>query len=414
MKIRITKPALVYVILTTLALIHQAGVFNLYYLTSILISAFIFGWAVVSCSARRKSFVLIGSEIGYVARLLMLPWVVFIGYNFFLYASGTGYAAFIKSSFVQICFAPCIILGAIGSYYLFGKNTIRYFLYAVVLHYIVLLCYKMITLGPSLFFMGIASIVTNTDYSNPFEANTDLALALGILLVFYCDKFISNETSEKKHIFAVAILVILCGKRIELLSLIIICISSFLTKLLSERHRKIMQNIISISLIALMYFFVYLVISGIMSVYVYSHGINTMGRMKMWDYVAQYASFSVVYMGKGYSFSNLILEKNSVLTYMGRVYVLHSDVLKIFFDMGFLIFSFWLIYNLLYLPKKIRNKFGFRSGNLTWFVTIYLFILYLTDNCINYYACQTLYVLVILQSIRLERNVNVDKLQLVK
>lgn len=403
MKIKISKLGLGYVFLITIALIHQSGIFNLYYLTAVLVSAFIFAFSILAYCYKKRNIALPKTEISYISKWILFPWLVFIVYNVFLYVSGNGYSEFVKSSFVQILFAPCIILGAVGGYYLFGKNTIRYFLYAVFLHYIVLLSYKMITLGPVLFFRGVASIITNSDYSNPFEANTDLALALGILLIFYCDRFVSHKMREKTHTIAVIALVLLCGKRIELLSLILICIASFMTKFLSENRRDKIQKIISLVVIAFMYLFVYLVISGTLSVYVYSHGINTMGRMKMWDYVAQYAEFSLSYVGKGYSFSNLILERNSVLTYMGRVYVLHSDVLKIFFDLGFVMFSFWLVYSLLYFPKEIRNRFGFRSGNIAWFITLYLFVLYLTDNCINYFACQTLYTLVLLESVALEK-----------
>lgn len=406
-KISFTKNGLFFILLCSLALIHQAGILNMYYLTAIFVSIIMFGWAMLQYIRNGKNgHTRFAIQIKNMGKLFLFPWIILIAYNILIFALGIAYSPFMKSSFVQIMFAPCIILGALGSYYLFKEKTLRYFLYAVVLQYIVVTVYKLFDMGASEFFRGIASIITGSGDINPMEANSDLVLALGLLLIFYSDNLIKFSSDEKRHVAFIGIMVLLGGKRIEFLAILVIILASIFSKALSERKRKIIQNIIGVFVCIALFLFVYLVISGLLSTYVYSHGINTMGRMKMWDYVAQYVKFSPDYFGKGYSFSNLILEQNSVLTYGGKTYVLHSDVLKIFFDMGFWMFSFWLYFSLFVFPKKVRKLFGFKVGNLVWFLIIYLFVLYTTDNCINYYASQTLFVFVVLRSIEVRNNYN--------
>lgn len=386
------------------ALTYQSGIFGGYYLTPFLISLF---WLVVGILSYVKS----RSESDVrsflkLSKLFLLPWVIFIVYNFFIFTYGIAYQPFMKSSYIQILFAPIIILGAIGSYITFRKDTLRYFIYAIVLSYIITLFALLFKMGPDNFFAGISSVFVGNSVANPFEQNSDLVLALGLLLFYYFDPFIRKRSNEFIHPIMIILLVFLGGKRIELLAVAVLIITNLLLHILPENRRNKLQFIVSALLQLVMFTFVFITISGFLSQYVYSHGINTMGRIKMWDYVAQYTQFSPSYLGRGYSFSNLLLEENKVLTYQGTTYVLHSDVLKIFFDLGFAMFAFWSTYFLYILPKKIRKLFGFEVSNLVWTMIIYLFILYFTDNAINYFVNQTLFVILVFQTVTLNKEYN--------
>lgn len=410
-KITCSKLGLVYILSMTIAEVHQSGLFSWYYLTAILIGVF---WAGVGFVKYLKVGIQTQEhkQLKKVMFLLIFPRIVFFVYNIIIYAMGIGYTPFIKSSFIQSVFSPCILLGGFGAYYLFGKKTLRYFLYSVALTYFISLSVLMIRLGPVSFVQGIFSVITRIDAINPFEQNSDMVLSLGLLLIFYLNSFIKTKSKEIGHASIIFILVILGGKRIEILALVVIGCAIKFTKLMAERKRNILQMIVSIIMIGFMFFFVYLVISGWLSFYLYSQNINTMGRIKMWDYVAQYAEFNPLYMGKGASFSNLILEANKVLTYNGKVYVLHSDVLKIFFDYGFFMFVFWTIYYLIFIPHKCRLKFGYEMSNLMWSLMIFLFALYFTDNAFDYFIVQNVLVIVILQGImRKSENLKIEKVK---
>lgn len=401
--IRISSLGIFFVITMLLGELHQAGIINFYYLTAILISLM---WAILGLlcyikSNNRKS--LFSSNVIFVGKKLLFPWLIFILYNIFIFATGTGYKSILKTSFVQIMFAPCIILGALGAYYIFKNKTIRYFLYSVFLEYIIVLLYELVILGPSDFFNGILTIFSGNSIGNPFELNSDMALGLGLLVLYYFNARVKKNSTITNHAGIILLLTILGGKKIQWLALIATCLASIVCHILPEKKRNRLQYIISLLITVALFLFVFMEIKGYLSTIVYSLGINTMGRIKMWDYIAQYASFDPTYMGHGYAFSNLMLEINKVHVYQGHTYVLHSDVLKIFFDLGFWMFSFWVIYNLFYLPKSFRVKFNYRVGNLAWYLSLMLFFLYTTDNAINYFITQTIYVFILLQGIQDEQ-----------
>lgn len=398
--ISISPLGIVYVITMTIVQLQQAGIFSFYYLTSILILVF---WSVFGALSfllsrnhmRLKSI----TDICFVGRTLLLPWIVFIGYNCYLYLFNIANPEFMKSSFVQIMFTPCILLGALGSYYIFGNRTLRYLLYCIALQYLIALPFDFVRMGPAEFIKGTFSIFGGNSIGNPFERNSDLVLALGLLVIYYFDGKNKKEFKFPNHGWLILFLTILGGKRIQWVALIAVCGASIVCSILSEKKRNRMQWLISLGMAIGLYLFVYLEVSGILSAFVYEHGINTMGRIKMWDYIAQFVTFGPQFLGKGYAFSNLLLEANMVHTYQGHAYVLHSDILKIYFDLGFLIFSFWIIYNLFIMPKLYRRRYGYKVGNFVWYLSVLLFILYATDNAINYSITQTVLVYVILQNI---------------
>jgi hypothetical protein len=397
-RIKISKLGLVYMISMVLAELHQAGLFGSYYLTAILIGLFWF-FAGLIVFLLRPCCRQTANTFGIVMLLLLLPWAVFFLHNVLIYAFGIAYQPFLKSSFVQILFTPCILLGAFGSFYLFKKNTLRYFLYSVLFTYVITLVHLFISKGAAAFFAGIATLFTGNSVGNPFEANSDLVLALGLLVIFYLDSFIWKRVCKKRYVFLLVLLVLLGGKRIEMMALVIIFALRLCASFWTEKKKYQIQLFLSIAITAGLFLFVYLVVNGSLSNFAYSHGINAMGRLQMWDYVAQYVRFSPFYLGNGYSFSNLLLERDQVWTYKNIVYVLHSDVLKVFFDLGFPMFTFWTVYNLFVLPYQFRRRFGYPVSNLVWYLTAYLFVLYLTDNAINYFIIQTVFVLLIMQAV---------------
>ncbi|WP_105207938.1 O-antigen ligase family protein [Streptococcus suis] len=398
LKITISPLGLLYVAMITLALFHQSGLFSFYYLTSILVSLFwlIMGMLSYLITKKRTKSELYAIEKK-VASYLLIPWIAMIIYNVILYSTGNGAEQFIKSSFVQIMFAPIIIGGAAGSYIIFGNKVIEYTKYAILIYYITAIPIMLYNLGVANFINGVLSPFTGSLVTNPFEQNSDLVLSLGILVIYYFD----YSKGMKKSLWLLPLmLLILGGKRIMLLSLLILCGIKIYSSMMSIKNKVRLQYFLSFVLLVAMFIFVYLIKSSIFSNYVYSHGINTMGRVKMWDYVAQYVEFSPSYLGYGYAFSNLLLEQNRVLTFGNKVYVLHSDILKIYYDLGFWIFTYWGIYNLFRLPHKIGKNYNLKIENTVWLLTIYLFLLYFTDNALTYFTVQTLYTYTVIDTIR--------------
>lgn len=400
-QIKISKNGILYILLFQVAFLRQSELFSMYYLTAVFVSLTFILLGIIKCYRTRRA--VFDKEIFRVGKWLLFPWLIFLVNNIFIYSIGCGESQFLKSSFVQIFITPIVLMGAFSYYYLTKKNALKYFVYAIIVHFIILQIIMLIRMGISDYFSGILTVFHGNSIGNPFEKNSDLVLALGLLVIYYCDKFVKVKEKNSGRALLVLIFVFLGGKRISFLALLIIGLFFILSNFMSYRNKIKVETAVSIVGIVSSLLFVYLVISHYLSLFLFNHGINTMGRMRMYDYIAQYGNLSIMFHGHGFSFCNLILEKDRVLTYNGVIAGLHSDVLRVFFEMGTIVFVFWLIYVLLVLPRKMTATYGKKVGNLFWFLTIYVFITYLTDNTMNYFITQTLFVILMMNSIGIER-----------
>ena len=78
---------------------------------------------------------------------------------------------------------------------------------------------------------------------------------------------------------------------------------------------------------------------------------------------------------------------NTTLSYL-RVGGVHSDIIKMYVENGFILFGIWLWYYLIYILKFYKKTYGIKEAVLYFGVVIYLFTLYLTDNVEVYFICQ--------------------------
>ena len=185
------------------------------------------------------------------------------------------------------------------------------------------------------------------------------------------------------------------------MSLACLALFSFLTSFVKEKNLYKFETIASIAIVIVYYCYIFLISNNTLLSYLYSIGINSMGRFQMWAYVGQFLEFSPSYFGHGYSFSTLMLEKKHIWTYNGAVFGLHGGILGFYTDMGFIMFGLWMIFNLIVIPKHFRKKYGFQVTNLYWALTVYLFILYITESTINHFITQSLYMIILLHAINL-------------
>ena len=380
-----------FIFLISIAEIYEVGYFNMYYLTCPLISLF---WGVMGVAVyfndRKKCgrYSLRRQSVIYGLRIMIIPWVVFFFHNVIIFILGNGEREFLKSSFVQITFVPIFIIGACGMYYLMGKNTIRYIVYAIYLNYIFVIYAGIRKYGLIGSFKGIMTVFQGNSVYNPLELNGDVVFTLGLFLIFYYESYRIKDKANVGHISLLIIFVVLGGKKVEYLGLVIISIILLCIKKIKDKKllRKIINSTAICSVLILLCY-VSFIVSGALETWTIAHGINTMNRVKWYALVSKYAVLSPVFMGKGYSFCNLKLEE------LGYNVALHSDILKIYIEMGFTVFVFWVIYNLGYAPVKILRKYGMRTARFFWISTLYLFMNYVTDNSTNYFTVQTVYVL---------------------
>lgn len=224
---------------------------------------------------------------------------------------------------------------------------------------------------------------------NIFEVH-DMTFAAGFLLL-YAMAVPNIERHQRVFLVAVSLLLIMIGlKRIEIAALAVAVAVFVLTKIFA--YSKILRFTLGFFAALMCMLFVFLVIDG--SIYHVMGNINYMGRQHYWSTISQYATFDLFYQGLGRNSVSAMLLSDYAYLKVGGV---HSDLLKIYVEQGFILFALWLVYYLLFLPQYLEKKY--QSTNLASFFQVlmsYLFVLYVSDNVENYLVSQTMLILIIM------------------
>lgn len=79
--------------------------------------------------------------------------------------------------------------------------------------------------------------------------------------------------------------------------------------------------------------------------------------------------------------------KIRMLQYFKDFSNVHCDYIKMYTEIGFVLYIAWLWYYLVEIIKKVKRRYGYYVAVVAFFVTVYTFILYFTDNTESYYIC---------------------------
>lgn len=400
MKFRISNSGLIAVLIWLFAGINLIGILNIYYLLPIIISGCFFAYALADLIQEKNGRLKINADNEkYILYIMSLQCLVFMIHNILLNVLGRIEAAYVKASFVQLACNWIVILGGWGFSYLLKEKNFKYMKCSLAMIFIATLVYQLFNLGIVEFFKGILSVFTKQEIVNPLETCYDAVFSFGLLLIYMVNgKYFGNKAKLSK-IILFSIFIILCGKRSLYLAIGVLIVFSIMSIWIPKQKIHYIENVASIIMVAGYYMLVALLKNGVFSLILNHKGINTMGRIKMWDFITDYFEFSPLYIGRGYNFASLTVLENKVLTYKGNVYAWHGVVFSIFVDMGFIMFGFWLIYNLIVVPKLLRKKYNFYISNLYWELTVYLFMLYLTESVINGVLTQATYMVILMHSI---------------
>ncbi len=263
-KIHATKTDLIYMVLLSVAFLRQSSIFPMYYLTSVIIALIFVMIAACKYSIRSREK-LIDRQLLDVGRMLLFPWCVFIINNVLIYLRGYGNPVFLKSSFVQIFIAPIIIAGAISYYYLTRKKALKLFLCTLIIHILFIQLVLLFRMGFTNYFSGILSVFKGNSIGNPLEYNSDFALSLGLLVIYYCDKFIKIKDRNNGKALIALVFVFLAGKKISFLAIIVIGAFFILSNHMSYKRKIKLERIISIFAIVLSIAFIGMIMSHFLS-----------------------------------------------------------------------------------------------------------------------------------------------------
>ena len=109
-------------------------------------------------------------------------------------------------------------------------------------------------------------------------------------------------------------------------------------------------------------------------------GIDTSGRVVIYNAVDKFYEFSPEFLGNGIGFLTYQLSSNMSV----GVHAVHNDFLQYFIDLGFWGYILWLVSITILRVCYFGKKGDIENAILAFSLTLYLVIVSSTDNTMNY------------------------------
>ena len=276
-------------------------------------------------------------------------------------------------------------LGAGALLYIFGEKGMWVNLVAILIANILMIVTIIAEHGLGNYFSEFVTlIVTFADVTGDIiiEAEVhELAFCLGAYLIYMFIK-------PKKNIvyFILLFLTLFCFlsafKRIAMIAIVVALVFGYILKFVARYNKKTATNLItilSVIVIALLIGYVALIKMDVFAL-LEQAGINTSGRVGIYNAVDKFYEFNPGFLGNGIGF----------VTYQLNTFIkigvasIHNDFLQHYIDLGFWGYIIWLVSMTL-----VRVWYFGRNGNvdnaiITFALTVYLIIVSSTDNTMNY------------------------------
>ncbi|MBQ4545108.1 MAG: O-antigen ligase family protein [Oscillospiraceae bacterium] len=276
-------------------------------------------------------------------------------------------------------------LAAVAFLYVFGEKGIWYNLVAILISNILMLLTIILQNGIGSFFSEFISLVVT------FAAETgdiivqaeihELAFCLGAYLIYMFLK------PKKDIVFFILLgLTSFCFltafKRIGIIAIVIALVFGWFLKLVAKFKKDTAMRltvIFSVILAVLLIGYVAIIKLDVFSL-LEKAGIDTSGRVTIYNAVDKFYEFSPEFLGNGIGFLTYQLSTNMNV----GVSSVHNDFLQYFIDLGFWGYILWLTSMTLVRVCYFGKKGKVENGIIALALSLYLVIVSSTDNTMNY------------------------------
>jgi hypothetical protein len=276
-------------------------------------------------------------------------------------------------------------LAAVAFLYVFGEKGIWYNLIAILISNILMLFTIILQNGIGSFFSEFITLVMT------FAAETgdiivqaeihELAFCLGAYLIYMLLK------PKKDIVFFILLgLVIFCFltafKRIGIIAIAVALAFGWLLKFVAKFKKDTAMRltvIFSVILVGLLTGYIAIIKLDVFSL-LEKAGIDTSGRVTIYNAVDKFYEFSPEFLGNGIGFLTYQLSTNMKV----GVSSVHNDFLQYFIDLGFWGYILWLASMTLVRVCYFGSEGKVENGIIALALSIYLVIVSSTDNTMNY------------------------------
>lgn len=319
----------------------------------------------------------------------MLPYLIPLFFSSVIWVTSATDAVTIANGIGMIIPQLLSVCVAAATLYLFGEKGIWYCLGSMCAANILLILTVIAEGGAAAFLEEFRTlIVTFTAESGPLmmmlEVN-DLTFAFGPFLIY-----LLLNRKEVPHfllwLLVVTFLFMAGLKRIAIPAVILGVLIAFLLKKLPEKAARQTALCLSVGMMLVSFLYIAGIRMGLFEYLEAKLGINTMGRVNMFDNLAPYYDINFTFMGRGTGFERYVDWASGTIFQAPQrtIMQIHNDFMRMYLNIGFVGYWIWLWG---YLVVRIRYWFRHagKSAGCTFFaICIYCFVLYATDNTIYY------------------------------
>ena len=177
-------------------------------------------------------------------------------------------------------------------------------------------------------------------------------------------------------------------KRIVMVAFVFVAMMSFVSSHLAPKYRVPFFGVSLICIGLGCFTYISLLYSGFIEDFMSTTSINVMGRNYYWQVAVDNSAFSMLYFGHGVNSLQKLLTSSYAYLHVGGV---HCDILKMYYELGFIGFVLWLYYYLRYIPSWLKGRGASQTLIAYGLITVFQFVLFFTDNVDIYLGSQLVY-----------------------
>ena len=276
-------------------------------------------------------------------------------------------------------------LGAGALLYIFGRKGVWYNLVAILIANILMIVTIIAQNGLGNYISEFITLITTFagvtgDIIIQAEIH-ELAFCIGAYLIYMLYK-------PKKSIVYLILLILslFCFlsafKRIAIIAIAIALVFGYLLKFIAHYNKKTASGLaifLSVIVVVLLIGYIALIKMDAFEL-LENAGINTSGRVEIYNAVDDFYEFHPGFLGNGIGF--LTYQLNTFMNV--GVASVHNDFLQHFIDLGFWGYIVWLVSMTILRVGYFGRKGNVDNAIISFMLTVYLIIVSSTDNTMNY------------------------------
>jgi len=317
----------------------------------------------------------------------MIPQIIIVVWSVAIWVWNREPLSMILRGSSLVLYQILLLLMLIAPGTMFGKKAIEYTAQGFILANTLVLLDVMRRLGVGTTITGLIQFLVHfgsvdSKVSRSLEVQ-DMTFGIAILLVYYIADG-KDEHWRKFYILALTFYFFTGLKRILIPAVFVALFYLYITRKMSRNNQVKLSVAIGIMLLAVSLGYVILIRTDLWFVITEKLGINLMGRKRLYHRVQSYYTISPIYMGLGNGTVSKILEATEV-TGNRR---LHSDVLRLYIELGMPMFIIWNLVVYIFTYTFLNRTYSLRSARIYFAITLLMFVTFLTDNTIEKYCPQ--------------------------